>query len=137
MVQAACGLLAMIALSVLLLDETTIALGFEVSVAAFTVALVVLVAWVALALAIAAALFGRYRVRRGSHPTWWAMTGLEALVTLAGTALEVYLLVPTLFRVPAPPAPHVVLGLAVPALAAINVAMLLAIRESSDATSTV
>src|SRR5262249_2631818 len=96
MVQAACGVLAMIALSALLIDETTIPLGFEVSVAAFTVALLVLVAWVALAVAIAVALFGQYPVRRASRPRWWAMTGLEALVILVGIALEVYLLVPTL-----------------------------------------
>ena len=136
-VQAACGVLAMIALLVLLLDETTIALGFEVTFGAFTIALVVLVAWIALAVALAVALFGQYRLRRGSHPWWWAMTGLEALVILVGLALEAYLLVPTLFGVPAPPAPHVVLALVVAALAAINLAMLFAISKSTQATSTV
>jgi len=137
MVQAVCGVLAMIALSVLLLDETTIAFGFEVTFAAFTIALGALVAWIALAVAIAVALFGQYRVRRGSRPRWWAMTGLEALVILVGIALEAYLLVPTLFSVPAPPATNVVLVLVVPALAAINLAMLFAIRKSTEATSTV
>lgn len=137
MVQAACGVLAMIALSVLLLDETTFALGLEVTFAAFTIALVVLVAWIALAVAIAVALFGQDGVRRGGRPRSWAMTGLEALVILVGIALEVYLLVPTLFGVPAPPAPRVVLVLVVPALAAINLAMLFAIRQSTQATRTV
>lgn len=127
----------MIALSVLLLDETTFALGLEVTFAAFTIALVVLVAWIALAVAIAVALFGQDGVRRGGRPRSWAMTGLEALVILVGIALEVYLLVPTLFGVPAPPAPRVVLVLVVPALAAINLAMLFAIRKSTQATRTV
>ena len=136
MAQAACGVLAMIALSVLLLDETTIALGFEVTFSAFTIALVVLVAWIALAVAIAVALFGQYRVRRGSRPEWWAITGLEALVILVGIVLETYLLVPSIFGVPAPPAPHVVLVLAVAALAAINLAMLFAIREYTQTTIT-
>ena len=137
MVQAACGVLAMIALSVFLLDETTISLGFEVTFAAFTVALVVLVAWIALAVVIAVALFGQDRVRRGGRPRSWAMTGLEALVILVGIALEAYLLVPTLFGVPAPPATRVVLVLVAPALAAINLAMLFAIRKSTEATSAV
>jgi len=57
--------LAMIALSVLLLDETTIALGFEVTFAAFTIALVVLVAWIALAVAIEVR-----TVRSVSGATW-------------------------------------------------------------------
>jgi len=134
-VQIACGVVAMVALSVLLVDETTIPFGYEVPLAAFTVAIVVLVAWVALAAAIAVALFGQYRARPGSRPRWWAITGLEALVILVGTALETYLLVPTLFGVPAPPAPNVVLALVVPALAAINLAMFIAIRESTEATS--
>ena len=132
-VQAACGVLAMIALSVLLLDETTIPFGFEMTFAAFTIALVVLVAWIAFAVAIALALFGQCRVRGANHPRWLAMTGLEAFVIFVGLALEVYLLEPTLFRVPAPPAPHVVLGLVVPALAAINLATLFAIRMSTEA----
>jgi hypothetical protein len=136
-VQAACGVVAMIALLVLLLDETTIPFGFEVTFAAFTIALVVLAAWIALAVAIAVAQFGQYRVRRGSRPRWWAMTGLEALVILLGIALEGYLLAPTLFGVPAPPATHVVLALVVPALAAINFAVLFAIRKSTETTSTV
>src|SRR5215472_9949210 len=85
-VQAACGVLAMIALSVLLLDETTIPFGFEMTFAAFTIALVALVAWIAFAVAIAVALFGQYWVRRGVHPRWWAMAGLEAFVILVGPA---------------------------------------------------
>jgi hypothetical protein len=39
------------------------------------------------------------------------------LVILVGIALEAYLLVPTVFGVPAPPATNVVLVLVVPALA--------------------
>ena len=123
-VQAVGGVLALLPLSVLLLVQ--LAFG------AFGIALGVLVAWIALACAIALALVGQYRLRRGGRRWWWAMTGLEALVIVAGIALEAYLLVPTRSGVPAPPMVNVALVLVLTALAVINLALLFTIRNSDS-----
>jgi hypothetical protein len=125
-VQAIGGCAAVVGLSVLLL--------IEVVFGAFMIAFFVFVAWVSLWVAVGATLFGQWRIGGGDRRWWWAMTGLELLVVLAGIALLLfaYLLEPMKYGAPAPPTLNVVLALVLPVLAVINLVLLVAIRAGDS-----
>lgn len=92
---------------------------------AFPLALYVLLVWVAMALAIVATLVGQQRIRRGERSWWWAMTALQALVVAIGIAILGFSVLSPAFGIPAPPTRNLLLALMLPALATVNLVLLL------------
>jgi hypothetical protein len=117
LIQGIGGVLAWTALSVFLV--------LVAAFGAFVVAAGAFVAWLALTGAIIAVFVGQWRIARGDRRWLRAMTGLEALVVLTGVALEVYLFFGTA-GAPPPPTLNVFLVLVLPAIALVNMALLVA-----------
>ncbi len=125
--QAVGAALALLALSLLFL--------LEVALGAFTIALYVGVAWIALVAAIAVTIVGQQRIGRGDRRWWWAMMGLQALVVLTGIAILAFIQLETRSGAPAPPTVNVALALALPVLAVVNLVLLVAIRASTPVSA--
>jgi hypothetical protein len=121
--QGVGGAVALMALSLLLL--------LEVVFGAFTIALDVGVAWIALLAAIVVTIVGQQRIGRGDRRWWWAIMGLQAVVVLTGIAILAFIQFESRSGVPAPPPLNVALALALPSLAVVNLALLVGIRAST------
>ena len=110
------GLLAWIALSIFLL--------IVVAFGAFSVALWVLLAWIALMAAIIFMLFGQHQVGRRDRRWIRGMAILEVLVVLAGVAAEAYLFGFANPGVPRAPTRNIVLASVLPIFALVNLAFM-------------
>ena len=112
------GLLAWIALSMFLL--------IVVAFGAFTVAMGVLLAWMALLAAIILIFFGQNQVGRGDRRWLVGMAVLVVLVVLTGVAVDAYLFGFANPGAPRAPTRNIVLASVLPILALVNLALIAA-----------